>query len=419
MKLYFAPIILLAFLMACSKKEENPVSPTATPTIQASVTSDVALGDGNTFYFNIEFSPDMQYMTFTELVGGTNNIARDWLYVMDKTTGNIGGNGTGKQFLLYERTGYSPDKQINPQWGVDAQGQFSVTLDNQGKFLIFRPNGNNAPTLTTLSTPSNNTRFLPYAARVPNRTSSLIAYTQRDAQNRIQIWAIDMANPNNEMQITNGNLGNYSGTNSSPITLSIQRWFWAVPGATNGSSGLPEMIYGFMNANNKLQIRSADFASGSPVIKEVTNDNYDHIDDFTAVMNSEKYLVGGINNVGEGRLYKFNGSLYTETKTIKPNPQTFTNATTCSSFEVFFWKGKYYALYQILDNNTSALPTGANQETWITSLLDNSLNFLVTPKTANVRLDPEFYLANDKLFIFYSSRLSNGKRELRKAEVSF
>ena len=226
-----------------------------------------------------------------------------------------------------------------------------------------------------------------------------------------------MANPTNELQITSGNLGVYTPTKSSPITLSIQRWFWAVPGATVGSSGLPEMTFGFMNANNKLQIRSVDFSTGNPVYKDVTNDNYDHIDDFTAVMNNEKYLLGGINMSGEGRLYKFNGSLYTEVKTIKPIPQTFTNATTCSSFEVFYWKGKYYAVYQILENNTSALPTG-NQETWITSLLDNEVNFLVTPKTANVRLDPEFYLSNDKLFIFYSNRLPNGKRELRRAEVS-
>jgi len=105
------------------ENENNPLN----PSVQPSIISDVALGDGNTFYFNIEFSPDMQYMTFTELVGGANNIARDWMCLMDKTTGNLGGNGTGKQFLLYERTGYSPAKQINPQWGVDAQGQFSVS----------------------------------------------------------------------------------------------------------------------------------------------------------------------------------------------------------------------------------------------------------------------------------------------------
>ncbi|MDX2128357.1 MAG: hypothetical protein SFU91_04905 [Chloroherpetonaceae bacterium] len=407
-------VLIFYFFAGCSNNETivTPESP------QPTVISDIALGDGNTFYFNIEFSPDMQYMTFTELVGGANNIARDWMCVMDKSTGTLGGDGTGKQYLLYERTGYSPDKQINPQWGVDAQGQFSVTLDNSGKFLIFRPNGNNAPTLTTLSTPSNNTRFLPYPARVPNRNSSLIAYTQRDPQNRIQIWVIDMANPNNEMQITSGNLGVYSGTNSSPITLSIQRWFWPVPGAGSNTSGLPEMIYGFMNSNNKLQIRSANFTTGSPVITDVTNDIYDHIDDFTAVMNNEKYLLGGINNSGEGRLYKFNGNLYTEQQSIKPTPQTFLNATTCSSFEIFNWKGKYYALYQILDNNTSALPTGANQETWVCSLLETDVNFMVTPKTANVRLDPEFYLANEKLFIFYSARLPNGKRELRKAEIN-
>lgn len=417
MRIYFTTLILsITFLTSCSKEDDSPSL--TNPANQPSVVGDVALGDGNTFYFNIEFSPDMQYMTFTELVGGTNNMARDWMCTMDKATGAIGGDGTGKQFLLYERTGYSPDKQINPQWGVDAQGQFSVTLDNAGKFLIFRPNGNNAPSQTTLSTPSNNTRFLPYPARVPNRSSSLIAYTQRDAQNRIQIWAIDMMNPTNEIQITSGNLGIYPGTNSSPITLSIQRWFWSVPGAVTGSAGLPEMIFGFMNSNNKLQIRSANFASGSLVLSDVTNDNYDHIDDFTAVMNNDKYLVGGINNSGEGRLYKYNGNLYTETKTIKPTPQTFTNATTCSSFEIFYWKGKYYAVYQILDNNTSALPTGANQETWITSLLDNSINFMVTPKSANVRLDPEFYLGNDKLFVFYSSRLATGKRELRRAEIN-
>jgi hypothetical protein len=85
------------------ENENNPLN----PSVQPSIISDVALGDGNTFYFNIEFSPDMQYMTFTELVGGANNIARDWMCLMDKTTGNLGGNGTGKQFLLYERTGYS------------------------------------------------------------------------------------------------------------------------------------------------------------------------------------------------------------------------------------------------------------------------------------------------------------------------
>lgn len=392
-----------------------------------SVVSDISVGGASVRYFNTEFSPDMRYMTFTEFVSGTN--AKDWMCRMDTATGLIADGGDGREFLLHDRPNYATTKQINPQWGQDAQGYFSVTMDTEGRFLIFRPNGNAAPSRTVLATPPNDSRFLPYPARLPDRAQSYIAYFQKDAAGRVQIYCIDMANPTVEIPITTGAPGIYSATMSPAIFLDIQRWFWAVVGAPSSATrGLPEFVYGFMNDRNKLQIKNADFtgiaAGSAPRITTVTDDDYDHIDDFTALVGNDRYLFGGINNSGSGRLYKKEPSVafYTEAQSVNPVPTTFTKGSTFSSGEIFYWKGRYYAVYQILDENTSALPSGVLQETWLVGLniggVNAPVNFRVSSATANVRLDPEFYLTREKAYIYYQSRRPAGFFELRRAELS-
>ena len=95
----------------------------------AALASDVQVGDPRVGYFNHEFSPDMNFMSWQE-TNTNGRIVNTWICQVDPDTANlIPSDGKGISFPNIPGS-------ASPQWGVDKKGEFLIALDRRGRGFL-------------------------------------------------------------------------------------------------------------------------------------------------------------------------------------------------------------------------------------------------------------------------------------------
>ena len=376
---------------------------TSDPTAQAALAavppapSDVRVGDTTTSYFSLEIAPSMKYIAWQEPSAQGPSV---WIAGIDADTAAlIPVDGRG-----FKVAG-TPISSA-PQWGIDAQGEFLVTGNQQGQLLQIRPTSATSATVAVLPLPANPTRQYPYPSRLPGRATAYLLYVQNDPQGRQQVWLADLAQPGQERQVTSGPVDQYFATPTFLAT--IYRWF----------PGLPQFSYGYNDASGRIQIKVVDVSSGTLAGTAVTSGSTDHVDDFPSVIDGVQSLVGGVSGTVQGALYRRNpttGQYLTE-RTFTPVGSQLSNPRFAASIEPFAWNGKSYATFIILDGGGT--PGSFPAEVWLTSLSDGAVLRRVSGNESLYRLDPEVFLGRTKAWVFYYGRTPSGTAfELRRAEL--
>jgi hypothetical protein len=356
---------------------------------------DIRIGSPGIRYINIEFSPDMQYASWVEWRNPPWVRSRVWICGMDPETGELV-PADGKGFLVGEgkNTGWL---EALPQWGVDARGQFLSMIDGNDRLLLVRPLSPTEAISTVLSTPPNITRYYPYPARLPNREHSYIAYLQQDEEGVDQAWYIDLANPEVEHQVTFGDPGFYPPLDISPLQASIHRWF----------DGEPVFVYGYSNTvSNKLQIAQFDVSQPELGSVPITDDEFDHIDAFPALIGGERLLISGVNNEARGMVFRRppGSDIFAPLREIRITDSRLITPTSALSFEAFEWEGVGYASFQIRNDSRTVIDRDEPGEVWVASLLDDSILRRVSGPEQFVRTDPEFFVGRSQVWVFYNAR---------------
>lgn len=350
---------------------------------------------------NLEFSPDGQYVSWVEigqLISGTEVITYSvgWLAFIDPQTGNlVPSDGRGYQFgdILV-------DSEIGgaPQWGEDAQGPFVVSVDFDFNMQLTRPISATKVLTSIINLPPSDSRVYPYPAWLPERQDGYVAYLQKDPENRYQAWYVDLADPTVEHQVTFGDQGFYAPLNGPPLSVNIHRWFY----------GEPIFVYGYTNTvTGRLQIKQFDVSQPGLGPTVITDDDFDHIDEFPTTLFDEPYLISGINNWPVGRLYEkeASGDLYHPVQTIVATPTRLLTPTSALGFEAFEWEGRAYASYQIRNDSSGYLASQEAGEIFVTGLLTTAdYQRRISADLPLVRVDPEFYLGDRQVWVYYSAR---------------
>ncbi len=383
-------------------------APHAGPARPTGPLEDIRVGDSGASYVNIEFSPDMRFASWIELSASPLQPARAWLTGIVADTGDlIPLDGRGSLITEIYNGGFVLG---SPQWGEDATGPFVIAISREHQLVMARPINAVSSEITILPTPPNPTRYYPYPAKLPSRDHAYVAYLQKDTAGDVQAWYIDLADPTVEHQVTFGPPGLYPPLNVPPLSVDIHRWFYDEP----------VFVYGYSDTvTHKLQIKQFDVSQPEQEPIPITADQFDHMDEFPAVIAGERYLIGGINNEAIGKLYERppGSEVYAPIQTIEPAATLLMTPTSAVGFETFVWEGQAYASYQIRNDSRSILARTEPGEVWVTSLFDDSFSQRVSSAEPLVRADPEFYLGTSDVWVFYHAKPTsgNGVWELRRA----
>jgi hypothetical protein len=338
-----------------------------------------------TGYFSLEISPDMKYLLWQETTGGVPGPI--WTCGIDPQSAAL---------IPADCRGFRGPTVLlpsAPQWGIDADGVFYVTIDATGAFVIGRPTSNTTGTLTRVAGLTNTSRQYPYPTRVATRAKPLIAYLQNDSQGRPQLFYMDLATPTVETALTTGPVDMSYGTPSFLFT--IYRWF----------SGLPILAYGANDAIGRLQIKEVDFSQGAPTSRFVTNDAYDHVDYFPALRSGQRTMVGGVDTraIGAFAVRNESNGQYVEARRVDVSTvSALAQPTMAASFELFEWDGKAYASFLVLDGGRK--PGSFPAEIWVTSLDDGSLRRRISAPETLFRMDPEYFVGPRGVSVFYYAK---------------
>ncbi|MFM7204828.1 MAG: hypothetical protein ACKO6N_28985 [Myxococcota bacterium] len=354
---------------------------------QTFVPDEIMLGDPATGYYSVEISPDMRFMVWQEVIGGTAGPV--WSCGLDPVDATL---------IPPDGRGFRLDNipsRAAPQFGIDQTGVFFVTVDATGRFLIVRPTGPTTATVQTLSTSPDTSRAYPYPTRIPGRAGALVAFIANDTSSRPQIHLVDTANPGVVHALTSGPI-DMNGTSPS-FVVTVFRWF----------PGVPELTWGFNDSAGRLQIRTADLTSFGAAPVAVTAEPHDHVDSFPAILRGERVLVGGIDSTTVGAFYTLNSAsnsasgMYTITRRIEPT-SALASPMMASSFEPFEFGGRRYASYQVLDGGRT--PGQVPSEIWTVDL-DTGRTWRISDGRTLNRMDPEYFLGRDEVFVIHYARV--------------
>gem|GEM_PF-2785717 len=344
------------------------------------------IGDPSASYFSLEISPDMRFLLWQEVIGGSAGPV--WIAGIDPLTAELVPQD-GRGFRIDGVSGSAA-----PQWGRDAKGLSLVTFSTTGKVLIVRPSSATEATTEEVDVPLDPSRAYPYATRISSRNGALVAYLKDDTQRRKQIYWLDTAaSPVVETALTSGPVNLFEGRPSFIVT--VYRWldestrlFW---GATT-PAGSPSA---------KLQILSVDLSAPSAAPKFVTNDDSNHVDDFPTPLGGEALLVGGVDNLAKGAVYKpsADGTFKKEVDIVPKSG--FPKAKFAASFEAFTADSRRLASFIVLDDGDK--PGSFPAEVWLADLRAGQTGIISGSKRLN-RLDPEFFLGTKEVFILHYAR---------------
>jgi len=387
-------------------------------TVNPFVVNDQPIGDPNISYVQIELSPDMRFMTWIEDGAGLSGASVAWLCALDRDNGTlIPANGRGVRIADIRNQG-------SPQWGQDATGYYSVTIDTDGRFVVARPSlnpdGTAAGAITRLTTAANRTRAYPYPSRIAVPGGYLV-YLQDDpaVAGRQQLWWLNLASPATENQITQGPVASIGQFGLPPYLVNIQRWFYDTASLANG---IPAVTYGYTPANpggqQPLTLEQLDFTSGTPPLaSRVMGVSPQVLDPFPFFHQGERYAIGGLNFGPVGIILRRDatGLFATEVQRIETTGSALANPSNFASAEPFFYKGQLYTAYQL---NEPGAPGTTNGEIFITGLLGNTTRRMVSDATPSRRADPEVLIGRDRVWILYYARTGVTSRwTLRRADT--
>jgi len=384
---------------------------------------DVQIGDPETAYVCMEFSPDMKYMAWVEPQrrgGNAENIV--WLCAMDAETGDlIPRSGKGFKVGAVKMGDYEPSGQ--PQWGQDDNGFFAVILDPKGSLVVARPqpqsDGGLSATVTRLPTPPNPSRMFPYPTRL-TKPGGIVVYIQNDNEGNRQLHYIDLADPASEHQITRGSHLKIGKKRLEPFIVDIPRWLYDVE---TRADGLPVVIYGDDTEPNSripfpmIEVKELDFAKPNPMPMTVAKPLPVLFDPFPFLYRGERYIVAGVNAKASGVVVKpgADGQYRDVIHRFEPRGSPLKNPNNLASAEPFVWQGKVYSAFQV---NEPGAPGTTSAEIWLTSLMDGSVLRRLSDDTPSQHADPEFFLGTSRVWIFYFAHPSNsGRWQLRRADT--
>ena len=372
---------------ACASDSASSTEPVTPP---AFTIDERVVGDSTAGYFSLEISPDMRFMVWQEVILGAPGPL--WSCGIDPLTGDL---------IPQDGRGFRVDNvptTAAPQWGVDAAGVFYVTLNTAGQFLIVRPSSALVATVDTLATVPNATRAYPYPTRIASQPGAWIAFLQNDAQGRPQIHVLNTQTPNTIRALTSGPVDfNTGGGVSAPsFVVTVFRW---LPGTT-------QLSWGFNDSAQRLQLRGVDVAIPGATIAALTDEPHDHVDAFPAILRGEAVLVGGINSTAEGALYTraTSAAPFRIARTLT-QPSALAMPMMAASYEPFEWNGGRYATYIVLDGGRK--PSEFPAEVWLTDLDTGTPRRLSSAARLN-RLDPEYFLGTNEVFVFHYARPTAG-----------
>ena len=387
-------------------------------TVGPFVVNDQPIGDPNISYLQIELSPDMRFMTWIEDGAGPNGASVAWLCALDRDNGTlIPANGRGVRIADIRNQG-------SPQWGQDATGFYSVTIDTEGRFVVTRPSlnpdGTAAGSITRLTTAANPTRAYPYPSRIAQPGGYLV-YLQDDpaVAGRQQLWWLNLASPSTENQITQGPVASIGRFGLPPWLVNIQRWFYDTASLANG---IAAFTYGYTPADpgglQPLTLEQLDFTSGTPPVASRVKDISPQIlDPNPFIHQGERFVIGGLNAGPVGIIFRRDavGQFETEVQRIETTGSTLANPSNFASAEPFIYKGQLYTAYQL---NEPGAPGTSNGEIFIAGLLGNTTRRMVSDSTPSRRADPEVFIGRDRVWILYYARTGFTSRwTLRRADT--
>ncbi len=370
-------------------------------------------------YVNIEFSPDMRFMVWTEQLptrelmqyrtgkekDNSQLPARIWLCAMDPATGNMLPEDGRGIMMTYSNL------QGTAQWGEDSLGVFAVAHDGEGRIIIARPNKENQLELQVLPLPHNPHRKNTFPSRIKTRKHGFLVSLIDNPKEEARLTFIDLENPSYEEVIREGN--NLDSRKNPGVYVTFPRWF----------PELPFLTYGFRDkVTRKVQIKQFDAYNSVEFPKRITHDLNDHFDDFPFIYKGERYIIGGIGGTNEAGIYKKQEKLdlFDEIDRIRPFGSRLLQPGSLNSFEPFEWEGEVYSAFQVSEtiNDPNPQPGKVEGEIWLANLFGDSEPYRISNDWNMMRVDPEFYIGYDRVWIFYYSIIPDGMViELHRCET--
>lgn len=386
-------------------------------TVEPFVANDVMIGASNASYIQVEISPDMRFMTWIEQGAGPNGSSIAWLCALDPVSGTLRpSSGRGVRLADIRDTG-------SPQWGQDATGFYSTTIDVEGRIVIARPalaaSGEVTAQMSRLDTPPNQTRTFPYPNRV-NQPGGFVLYQQADPQDasRQQLWYLDLRSPDQEVQITRGDVAKIGQFDLPPFLVNVQRWFSSLE--TN-ANGIPVATFGDAvpnpGGNQPLTLEQIDFSTSPATRTRVLGTSPQILDPNPFLYQGERFVIGGLNGgpVGVVQRRDAAGSFTVEAARIETSSTGLSNPGQFASAEPFIRNGRVFTAYQL---NEPGFPGTVNGEIWLASVFDRTLTRRISQPIAMARADPEIFVGREKVWVIYYARQPGAaKWELRRADT--
>lgn len=372
-------------------------------TAQQFTPNDIRVGDVSVNYVNPELSPSGNYMIWIEVDTANGVSGKVWQCGIDPNTGDLIPSD-GKGFNPFFSNIYARPAD----WGVDSIGVYYVGATFAGQIKLVRPTSPTAATVTNISLPIVNKRRVFYPSQLPKVNKRFVSYILNDSVNGFssntpqnsyyQLRLLDLDNPANDFLIEQ-QPSIYPAT--IPMDVIVPRWI----------KGSNYLTFGYKYSNNKIQAK--EFNAYTPFTSPVpvTNDPSNKIDG-NPVLNpitNEQYFMSGINASDTAYFYKRTsfGSMFTQNEIVVPQTLNLQTASFNQSHEPFFFGGQLYSTFQINNNGGSFFGTTFNQpgEIWMTTIDSITQTMWLLSEydsTLNIS-EPEPYVGNNKVWIFYSA----------------
>lgn len=410
---------LLIIGVACRFSVLSPTSIATLPTLPLPtagiefVPQSNMVGDPNVNYANVEFTADMQYMVWFELLDQRGN-GVVWHCGVDARTGSLI-PADGKGFRAFESTIYG---RANP--GLDMDGVYYVGMDRNGKMILVRPTSPTSGETFELPTPPDLLRRAIYPTVLPAQRGGYVFWIRDEiepgATNPKNTWVelqyISLEDSQNVKVIERQSRPSRRGF--APMDSAFARWM----------KGKPALTYGFEDENGIVQVRMFDLSQPNPIPQAVTNDTGDKVDPYSWLYNQQEILLPGIDAKAITRVYtrQFGDLWFGTVETIIP-PASKLKTALAQSNEPIVFQGQAYTAYQVNEGGISFWEVTFEKpgEIWLSTLFQTPQQQWLLSDSATAKAEPEPFVGETKVWVFYSvvegSNLLNARWHLYRAET--
>jgi len=417
-------VVLGMMTVACNARATRwaTPAPTSSPasTHSAFTPRDLAVGDPNVSYANIEFTADYRYLVWFEMARDDSTTGTVWHCGVNLDTGELI-PADGKGFRAFESTVWG---RANP--GRDAEGVYYIGANREGRLVFVRPTGATSGTVTVLPTPADLTRRGIYPTDLPAQQGGYVFWIKNervpggglDPRNRwFELRYLDLAHPEKEIVIERQEK---PARGFAPMDIGFARWF----------RGAPLLTFGAFDEQGRVQIKQFDATSPTRGTVMVTSDAHSHIDPFPFVFGDQHVIVAGIDGTATSQVYAraSHAIPFAPVETIAPPHSTLPKPVLAQSHERILFDGKAYTAYQVNDGSagranffeTTFARTG---EIWLTTVLQSpQQQWLISSRSDTAKSEPEPFIGKTRVWVFYSetspdSSPGNALWSLRRADT--